>query len=358
MIKNTFIKLIILLGVFSFSACSLDGKEKIGIMGTIKDNLGNPLTDVSISYRTSSTSVLTDAIGAYNVVEPRTLFIDFKKMGYHTLSTKITDFSEEASYDFSTIQLKKINNPNAKYNDISLSTTPNLKKLKLFGHVFNAFKEPLKNVKITLIDTITESYSLSKYGNKNGSFHFKKQENLITIKKEGFKELLIGLPVSEKGSQNVTLLKNSNKKGIYIIKSGKYTALPQVRLSHKSEEKIGSVLWGGTFSYNITDFFYPDKVKAFKIEKDSIIRFVIYEPLYSSKLNKAQNEDGYLCTVNYKHSASPFPNTEVSVNEIYPPKYSKRIVGQPKIVEFNPMDTNMNYVFVNSKNKKGYYFTH
>ena len=144
-----------------------------------------------------------------------------------------------------------------------------------------------------------------------------------------------------------------------MIKSGKYISLPQTKLSYESEEKIGSVLWGGNFAYNITDFFYPNKVKEFKIETDSILRFITYEPSFSSKLFKAENEDKYLCTVNYKLSSSPFPATNsVAVNIIYPPKYSRHTVDEPKIIEFTPTSTNSNYAFVNSKNKKGYYFTY
>lgn len=358
MIKKKIIKLIIVLGVISFSACSIDEIDRIGIRGNITDELGNPLKDVSISYRASFISVQTNAIGGFNLNEPRTLFIEFKKEGYHSLSTKINNFSEDASYNFHTITLKKISNPDANYKDISLNTDPRLKKINLFGNVLNLFKEPLKNVNITLTDSIVKPYT-TKYGTNSGYFDFKKNINQIVIKKEGFKELVIDLPIYEKDSLKITLLEPSNKKGVYIIKSDKYISLPQTKLSYESEEKIGSVLWGGNFTYNITDFFYPNKVKEFKIETDSILRFITYEPSFSSKLFKAENEDKYLCTVNYKLSSSPFPATNsVSVNIIYPPKYSRDTLDEPKIVEFTPMSENSNYAFVNSKNKKGYYFTY
>jgi hypothetical protein len=336
-------------------------KDIVGVNGYIKDDLGHPLTDVSISYRTSLISVKTNSKGEFNINKPRTLFIEFKKDGYHTLSTSITNFSEEASYNFKTITLKKSSNSEADYEDISLNTDSELKKLKLFGTVLNAFKEPLNNVIVTLTNSITESYSLSKYGNSDGSFNFKKQTNQIIITKEGFEELGIDLPVYEKDSLKITLLEHLNKKGIYFISSGKYISLPQTKLSYKSEKKIGRVLWGGNFSYDETDFFYPENIKKFKIEKDSVLRFVIYEPAFSSHIFKSQNDDGYLCTANYKGSVSPVPSAAkklISVNEIYPPKYSKSHFNSPKIIDFKPLHTNLNYVFVNSKNKKGFYFTY
>lgn len=360
MIKKVFLKIIIVLGLISFSACSIGQKDEVGIMGYVKDELGNPLTNVSISYRTSLVSVQTDTIGGFNINAPRTLFIDFKKEGYHPLSTKINNFSEEASYNFNTIILKKTDTPNFNYKDISLNTNPNFKNLKIYGNVLNSFKEPLNKVNVTLIDSIKASHSLGKYGNKNGFFHFKKQWNLITFKREGFKELLIGFSVYKKDSQNITLLENANKKGIYIIKGGKYKALPQMKLSHTSEKKNGRILWGGNFTYDVTDFFYPEKTTEFKIETDSIIRFVIYEPYFSSILYKAADKDGYLCTVSYKISTSPLPKTgeTVPLNIIYPPKYSKGTLHEPRILEFKSATTNSNYVFVNAKNKKGYYFTY
>ncbi|PCJ67495.1 MAG: hypothetical protein COA58_04025 [Bacteroidetes bacterium] len=359
MIKEKLIKLIIVLGVISFSACSINEKDRIGIKGYVKDELGNPLTDVSISYRTSAISVQTNSKGGFSLNEPRTFFIEFRKEGYHSLSTRINNFSEDASYHFNTITLKKTSNPDAKYKDISLDTDPDFKEINLIGNVLNSFKEPLKNVRLTLTDSIMESYSLSKYGNRNGYFDFRKNIHQITIKKEGFEELVMDLPIYEKDSLKITLLENSNGKGIYIIKSDRYVSLPQTKLPHESEEKIGSVLWGGNFSYDVTDFFYPNKVEEFKIQNDSVLRFISYEPLFGSRLFKAQDEDKYLCTVSYKFGISPFPETEsVSVSTIYPPKYSRHTLDEPKIVEFSPVSTNSSYVFVNSKTKRGYYFTY
>lgn len=357
--KEIFIKLIIVFGFAVFSACSINEKDVIGIKGYVKDEQGNPLTDVAISYSTSLISAQTNAIGGFNINEPRTFYIEFKKNGYHPLSARIHNFSENASYNFNTITLKKISNPDVNYKDISLNTNPDLKKLNLFGNVLNSFKKPLKNVSIILTDSISKSYSLTKYGNSNGYFNFRKYITQIAIKKDGFRELVIDLPIYEKDSLKITLLENTNKKGIAIIKSNEYLSLPQTKLSYKSEKKIGSVLWGGNFAYNITDFFYPNNLKEFKVQTDSIIRFIVYEPSFASKLYNAQNKDKYLCTVNYKSSDSPFPTTaSVSLNTIYPPKYSRCSLDEPKILEFIPMRTNSNYVFVNSKNKKGYYFTY
>ena len=135
MIKIFFIKLIVALGIISFSACSIDVKDSIGIRGNITDALGNPLKGVSISYSASFISVQTNAKGGFNFNEPRTLFIEFKKEGYHPLSTKINNFSEDASYNFNTITLKSISNSDANYKDISLNTDPDFNKINLFGNV-------------------------------------------------------------------------------------------------------------------------------------------------------------------------------------------------------------------------------
>lgn len=359
MAKKAIIIFIILIGLSSLLNCSLNEKEKIGVMGYVKDELGNPLTEVSISYKTSLISVQTDSIGGFTIDDPRTLFIEFKNEGYHTFTTKIDDFSEMESYNFNTIHLKKINVSDTNYSDISINRKSNTKGSKLYGNVLDSFKKPLENVTVAIIDSVTMSGSLSKYGNKNGFFHFRKHHNSITFKKEGFKDLLIELPIYEKDNQNITLLENLNKKGIYIIKSGNYIPLPLVKLSQKSEEKIGSTLWGGNFSYKITDFFYPDNIKEFKIKNDTLIRFVIFDPDFSKHIFKAETSNGYLCTVNYKSPITQYPvGNSVNIKTIYPSKYCKSGSNEPVLIEFKPDTTGVNYAFLNSKNKKGYYFTY
>lgn len=193
--RKVFIKLIIAFGFISFTSCSIDQKNKIGVMGIVKDEQGNPLKEVSISYSTSLITVLTDSIGSFTIDKPRTLFITFKKVGYHDLSTKINNFSEDGTYNFNTIQLKKISNTPINYTDISINNKTDFKGFKLSGNVLNAFKEPIKEVHVTLTDTITESYSLSKYGSNDGSFHFKKKHDLIRFKKDGFREVFYGVVI-------------------------------------------------------------------------------------------------------------------------------------------------------------------
>ena len=135
--------------------------------------------------------------------------------------------------------------------------------------------------------------------------------------------------------------------------------MPLTKLRQKSEKKIGSTLWGGNFSYKITDFFYPDNIKEFKIKKDTLIRFVIFDPDFSKQILKAETSNGYLCTVNYKSPINSYPTgNTVDIKTTYPLKYCKNSFKKPVIIEFKPDTTGVNYVFINSKNKKGYYFTY
>ncbi|CAM4059347.1 carboxypeptidase-like regulatory domain-containing protein [Flavobacterium antarcticum] len=357
MTKKIIITIFILLSIISLSSCTSNDKEESGVTGSVVDESGIPLNDVSISYRNSLITVKTDAVGAFVINQPRTLFIKFEKEGYQTLSAKIDNFSEDAFYDFKRITLNKTSNSSANYNDVSLNTDPKFIDLKLYGTVLNSFGQPLKDVSVTLKDSTIESYSM----NDEGNFNFKIFDNQISIEKEGFRKVAIQLPYYEKDKQNITLVKNSNKSGIYILKEDKYIPLPKTKLTYKSEEKIGSVLWGGNFAYNITDFYYPKNTKDFKIESDSIIRFIIFEPSFASGLFEAQNVEGYLCTANYKLTTTPFPSSKTEslpITEIYPPRFSPNSIDEPKIIEFKPSDRNKNYVFVNSTTKTGYYFTY
>ena len=349
--------LFLLLTFISFTSCISDEVKETGIIGHLQDEQGNPLNDVSIIYRNSLIKVQTNADGYFEMNQPRTLFIDFKKEGYLTLSTKINNFSEEAFYDFKTITLNKTSSSAPTYKDISLKTDAKFINLKFYGTVLNSFLQPLKDVNLTLIDSTVETYSMKGEGN----FEFKIFDNAIAIEKQGFRKLQINQQYYEKEKQNITVLETSQKSGIYVLKEGKYIALPKAKLIYKSEEKIGSVLWGGNFAYNITDFYYSKNAKEFKIENDSVVRFLIFEPNFSSGLFEAQNEEGFLGTADYKLTQTPFPDSKTEllpITEIYPPKNSTNSFDAPKIIDFKPSGRNKKYVFVNSKSKTGYYFTY
>lgn len=351
-----FIKLNIALLLISFSSCSKPENVEVGIKGHLQDEAGNPLTEVTVAYHQVTLSTQTDSTGNFIIDEPRTLVLEFKKAGYQTLTTKIDHFSQEASYDFKNITLRKVSHPPVNEQDLSLKTDSKFKNLRWSGQVSDVFQKPIQNVRISFADSITESNST----NETGDFYFKIFNNAIAIQKEGFKEIVIDLPYYETGIQKITLLDYPFKTGIYLIQSGKYIPLPQTKLTLKSEEKTGHVLWGGNFAYNVTDFYYPKNAKEFKVENDALLRFIIFDTLVSSKLFEAQN-NGYLCTANYKLSTSPSPDAErevVSATEIYPLKYSTEAYDTPRIIEFKPASKNLNYAFVNSENKKGYYFSY
>ncbi len=357
MTKKKIIKLITVLGVLLCSSCLMDENDEIGIMGYLQDDSGNPLSDVSISYRNALISVQSDSSGVFSIAQPKTLYVTFKKPGYRTVITRINNFSEEASYDLKKITLNAISDISNSDKEVSVSTDPKFKNFKIVGTVSNSLKEPLKNVAVSLIDSTRESYARIN----DGQFNFRILENQISINKSGFKKLLIESPVYAKEAQKIVLMDSTDKTGIYILKSGKYIPLPRTKLKYKSQEKIGRVLWGGDFAYNITDFFFPKDIKEFKIADESTLRFMIFEPEFSSNLFEVQSEEGYICTANYKMSTSPFPSSKkepLSIDEVYPPKYSTGVPQSPKIIEFKPSKRNVNYVFVNSKNKMGYYFTH
>jgi hypothetical protein len=360
MLKKNIIKLIILLGFISFTGCSKNENSEIGITGNIVDELGKPLNDVSILYSKSLISTQTDFLGNFTINQPRTLFITFKKVGYRTLTTQINNFSENAPYNFNTITLKKTSKPSANYKDISLETNAKFKNLKVSGNISNVFREPLKDVNIEINDTSTESYNFDNT-DYNGRFNFRLFYNQISIKKVGFRKILLNLPVYDKDNQKITLLQKTTKTGIYLIKFGKYIPLPKTKLTYKSQKKMGHILWGGNFGYDITDFYYPKKAKEFKIENDTLLRFIIYEASFSSNLFEARKNDGYLCTADYKYTTSPFPATKKELDYIkvaYPSKYCTSSSDEPKIIDFKPLNKNKNYVFVNTENKKGYYFTY
>ncbi|WP_026976303.1 carboxypeptidase-like regulatory domain-containing protein [Flavobacterium tegetincola] len=355
MSKQITITLLLLIGFLSLSSCISDQNKESCISGRIQDELGNPLEDVIITYRNSLITTQTDVAGNFEFNQPRTLFIDFKKEGYQTLSTKINNFSEDAFYNFNTITLNKITSSTTLYKDISLNTDSKFLNLKFYGTVLNSFGQPLKDVNLTLIDSTVETYSMKG----EGHFEFKIFDNAIAIEKQGFRKFQINQQYYEKEKQSITLLETSQKSGIYVLKEGKYIALPKAKLIYKSEEKIGSVLWGGNFAYNITDFYYPKNAKEFKIENDSIVRFLIFEPNFSSGLFEAQNEDGFLGTADYKLSQTPFPDSKAEllpITKIYPPKNSTNSFDAPKIIDFKPSSRNKKYVFVNSKSRTGFYF--
>ena len=357
MLRKTIITTIISLGIISLTACADNHSAEIGIKGHLQDEAGNPLSDVAISYSKSLITSKTDAAGNFTIDQPRTLWIEFKKEGYQLLSTKITDFSDDGTYDFKKIILKKNNSKSSAQKDISFSKESNAKGFLLSGKVSNIFNEPLNDVTITLNDPLKDSYSQIH----EGDFSFRVLDNQIFFTKDGFQKTVLQVPVFEKGARNITLLENDVRKGIFLLKSGKYIPLPQTKLLLKSEEKIGSILWGGNFSYKITDFFYPPNAKEFKIEDDPVLRFFIYEPDHYSVLFEAGTEDDYLCTANYKLSTSPSPDSKkerIAAAEIYPAKYSIQEFDSPRIIEFKPSKKNRNYVFVNTETKKGYYFTY
>jgi len=335
----------------------MDKNHETGIMGYLQDDLGNPLSDVSISYRNALISVQSDSIGGFSIAQPKTIYVTFKKPGYCTVTTRINNFSEEASYDLKKITLNAISDISNSDKEVSIDTDARFKNFEIVGTVSNSLKEPLKNVAVSLIDSTRNSYARTN----NGQFNFRILENQISIHKNGFKKLLIASPSYNKESQKIVLMDSTEKTGIYILKSGKYIPLPRIKLRYRSQKKTGRILWGGNFSYNITDFFFNKDSKEFKIPDESTLRLLIFEPEFSSNLFEVQSEDGYICTANYKMSTSPFPSSKkepLLVDEVYPPKYSTGVAQSPKIIEFKPTKRNVNYVFVNSQNKMGYYFTH
>lgn len=357
MIKQKIIIILLAFIIVSLHSCSDNASAEIGISGHFQDEQGNSLDDVSIFYSKSSVSTQTDSVGNYSIDQARTLFIEFKKEGYQTITTKIENFSDNGSYDYGKIILKKGNSKPSLLNDVIKSDPAKNKNLKLFGKVTDVFQQPLKNVHININDEVQKSYDPIY----EGDFSFRVLDNHIAMEKNGFQNITIDLPVFEKAAQNFTMVENTPKKGIFLLKAGKYISLPQTKLNLKSEEKTGSILWGGTFSYNITDFYYPENAKEFKIENDSILRFFIFELDSYSFLLKAQSDNGYLCTADYKLSGSPSPTNKIerlNIHEIYPAKYAVQKFDSPKIIEFKPKDTGRNYVFVNTETKKGYYFTY
>ena len=148
-----FTSFIVLLLMSLISSCS-DEYVDIGIMGKILDESGNALPDVSVSYIKSEISTQTNSAGKFSIDQPRTLFLEFKKDGYHTLSTKITNFSGEVTYDFDTITLIKSSKSAANYQDISKTTDYTPKTVILSGRILNIFSEPIENASVILKDSL------------------------------------------------------------------------------------------------------------------------------------------------------------------------------------------------------------
>ena len=364
MTKKAFILFIILVGISTLFKCVSNKKDKIGVMGFVEDNMGNPLGDVTISYKSDLISVQTDSLGNYTIDTPRTFFIQFKKEGYQTLATKIDDFSEEGSYNFKSVVLKKKNTKEVEYKDVYLNTKPKQHSLKLSGNVTTIFNTPIKNTKVTLIDSIVtledsikHTVTSENHKSNRGFFFFRKYENKFSFEKRGFRNLQIELDTYEKDNLKIRLLEESNRNGIYLIESGKYLPLPKTKLLYKTESKEGVYLGVFAGRYEISALFYPNNTKQYKIKKDTLIRFAIFNP-NKNKLCKVKDTSRYLCTVNYKYAPSFTKGNFVKEKTIYPSELCINCNDEPLIVELKPDTVGGNYVFVNATTKKGYYFTY
>lgn len=349
----------ILVGICTLLRCTLNEnkEEEIGVFGHLKDDLGNPLDNVSISYKSNLTSVQTDSLGNYTINTPRTVFIEFKKEGYQTLFTKIDDFSEIGSYNLKTVILKKTNTTEVEYKDLYLTTKPKQHSLKLSGNVITIFNDPIKNTKVTLIDSIKHNVTSKVHKSNRGFFSFRKYNYELSFEKKGFRTLKINLYTYKENNQKIRLLEKSNRKGVSFIKSGNYIPLPKINLLRKSQSKETTYLLVFAGRSTTTDFFYPNNDHQFKIEKDTLIRFAIFNE-GNTKLCKMKDSSSYLCTVKHKYGASFTKGNFVEEKVIYPSELCVNCNDEPSIIELKLDTIGGNYVFVNSKNKKGYYFTY
>ncbi|SNR16299.1 carboxypeptidase-like regulatory domain-containing protein [Tenacibaculum jejuense] len=353
--RNKSFFIVLSLSIFIFTRCiSFNNDNQPRIEGDIIDEAGNPITHVELFYRDSLISTKTDANGHYQFNTSRTLFLKFKKEGYHTRSAKIENFSENEQYHFRDVVLKKKGTNTIEYEKISLNKKHENVPAEFSGKVENLFSNPLQNVTVTLTDSLKKEKIVSSH------FRFKKYRTNFILEKEGYDTVDVSIPYYKSKDHNITLInKDQKKQGIYLVKSNELIPLPQAKLLYTTEKKIGRILWGGNFGYNIRKFFYPKKIKEFKIEKDSLIRFIVFDPVFASYLYKAKENDNYLGTADYKYSASPISKGYVDTEVVYPNKESFYYRGKNKarVIEFTP-DSTGNYVFINSQTKKGYYFSY
>lgn len=349
----------ILVGICTLFKCTLNEnkEEKIGVFGHIKDDSGNPLGNVSISYKSSLTSVQTDSLGNYTINTPRTVFIEFKKEGYQTLATKIDNFSEVGSYNLKTVVLKKTNTTEVEYKDLYLTTKHKQHSLKLSGNVKTIFNDPIKNTKVTLVDSIKHNITSKSHESNRGFFSFRKYNYELSFEKKGFKTLKINQYTYEENDPKIKLLEKVNRKGIFLIKSGKYIPLPKINLLQKSHSKETTYLLVFAGRSTTTDFFYPNTNHQFKIEKDTLIRFAIFNE-GNTKLCKMKGTSSYLCTVKHKYESNFTKGNFVEEKVIYPSELCVNCNDEPSIIELKLDTIGGNYVFVNSISKKGYYFTY
>ncbi|MBD0779942.1 hypothetical protein HPE56_19260 [Maribacter sp. ANRC-HE7] len=337
--------------------CTLNEKEKIGVFGHLQDDFGNPLGNVSIFYKSNLTSVQTDSLGNYTIDTPRIVFIEFKKEGYQTLATKIDNFSELGSYNLKTVILKKTNTTEVEYKDLYHTTKPKQQSLKLSGNVITIFNDPIKNTKVTLMDSTKHSTTSETQEYNRGFFSFRKYNHELSLEKKGFRALKISLYTYEENNPKIRLLEKSNRKGISLINSRNYISLPKTNLLQKSKSKETTYLLVFAGRSSTTDFFYPNNKHQFKIEKDTLIRFAIFNE-GNTKLCKIKDTSNYLCTVKHKYGSSFTKGNFVEEKVIYPSELCIDCSDEPSIVELKLDTIGSNYVFVNSKNKKGYYFTY
>ncbi|MCL5246696.1 hypothetical protein M4I21_12800 [Cellulophaga sp. 20_2_10] len=349
----------ILVGICTLFQCTLNEnkKDKIGVFGHLQDDLGNPLGNVSISYKSNLTSVQTDTLGNYTIDTPRTVFIEFKKEGYQTIATKIDNFSEVGSYNLKTVVLKKTNSTEVKEKDLYHTPKPKQKSLKLSGNVLTIFNEPIKNTKVTLMDSTQHSTTSETQEYNRGFFSFRKYNHELLFQKKGFRALKISLYTYKENNPKIKLLEKSNRKGVAVIKSGNYISLPKTNLLQKSESKETTYLLVFAGRSTTTDFFYPNNKHQFKIEKDTLIRFAIFNE-GNTKLCKVIDTSNYLCTVKHKYGSSFTKGNFVEEKVIYPSELCIDCYDEPSIVELKLDTIGGNYVFANTKNKKGYYFTY
>ena len=357
MTRKPFTLFIILIVLITLCNCVSNKKDEIGVIGYVKDNQGNLLGNVSITYNSEIISVQTDSLGNYIINTPRAIFIEFKKEGYQTLTTKIDDFSEEGSYNLKTVVLKKTNTSKIESKDIYKNVKPQQHRLKFSGNVTTILNTPIKNVKITLIDNEQHSTTSKNIESNKGYFSFRKYQNTISFEKEGFRNLQINQYTYKNNSPKIKLLEKSNRKEVYHIKSGEYIPLPKTKLLSKSKRKEDTYLLIFAGSYKITDFYYPNNAKEFEIKKDSIIRFAIYNT-NTNKLCKVKDTSNYLCTVKYKYYPSFIKGNFEEQKIIYPSELCINCKDEPLIVELKPDAVVSDYMFVNPSTKNGYYFTY
>ncbi len=328
------------------------------ISGIITDETHSPLDSATISFKDSCTSTTTDSLGQYTLYYPNSLWIEISKKDYQPKRIKLINFSEYANYEFDTIVLTK---SEIKTNDLLILqpkvSNPFPKQMSFSGKVCNEFGKPLQNAKVSLTDSIFNCTS-----DKEGNFKFHKNKCTISFNRLNYNHSLTHIDIRPRTKQlqkNITLVQISNRKGIYLLASDKYIAIPKVKLHYDSEEKTGKILWGGNHHYNINKYYYSPNAPIFKIDKntETPLRFILFDTSYDH-LFKQKGDYGFICTVDYKYTSflnpeeasHPTQSTFITQND------PSRIHCQ--IIEFTPDSTNQNYVFFSPEHKNGFIFSY